>query len=105
MRRVGVMVQLAQFFGDGLQGFDLFHCQAVGGNVGRVGDAQKIIAGDAEEHGQADQDVVGRQVDAVFIGADNGLGNAEPLRQVNLGHAPLNSQFSYVFTDDRINHG
>ena len=98
------MVQLAQFFCDVLQGFDLLLRQAVGGDVGRVADAKQVIAGDPEEHGQADQDVVGWQMDAVFIGADDGLGNAESLRQVNLGHPPLKPQFPDVFADDRIDH-
>ena len=46
---IGVAVQLAQFFGDLLQGFDLLFRQAVGGDVGRVADAKQVIAGDAKD--------------------------------------------------------
>ena len=65
-RRAGAVVQLAQFFGNLLQGFDLLLCQAVGGDAGLATDDEQVVTGDAEESGQADQDVVGRQVDAVF---------------------------------------
>ena len=44
-----------------MQGFDLLLRQAVGGDAGGVGYAEKIIAGEAEQRGPADQDVVGRQ--------------------------------------------
>ena len=102
--RIGAVVQLAQFIDDALQGFDLLFRQAVGGNVRRVADAEEVVTGDAKERGQANQDVVGRQMDAVFIGTDDGLGYAEPIRQLDLGHPPLNPKFPDVLADDRVDH-